>query len=73
MEAVRPVAPRYNSMDCDVEPGAIVMVEALRSVGIKGDTPFAPIQRIAPLSGFIPTQLFVNKSNVGAPVRVPEL
>ena len=71
MEAVRPVAPRYSSMLCDVLPGAIVMVEALRSVGIYAVIPDIGLYVADPLSGVVFDQALPYRSVNGAPDVVP--
>ena len=58
-------------MLCEVEPGAIVMVEALRSVGayIPTDDKFRYVAE--PVSGVAPVHVTPYMSVAGAPVAVP--
>jgi hypothetical protein len=59
-------------MDCDVEPGAIVMVLALRSDGAYTPTDDATLNVEAVMSGVVFDHTLPNRSVAGAPDAVPK-
>jgi hypothetical protein len=58
-------------MLCEVEPGAMVIADAFRSVGTYGVT-FDKLRYVAePASGLVPVHVTPYISDAGAPLAVP--
>ena len=58
-------------MDCEVLPGAIVMVDAFRSVGLYAVIDVTGLYVAEPLSGVVFDHRFAYRSVSGAPDVVP--
>ena len=72
VDAVKPVVPKNNSIDCDVEPGVIVIVDTLRSDGIYVPAPVIDWHSIPPIVGVDGViQVMPNISATDARVFVP--